>query len=75
MIFNIQLSMVTASHSFSREDQHRALCMCYSKHLKKKRGEGIPKGMGTQHGSLDTWSQQVQPKMELGIPSAAHGGE
>lgn len=49
--------------------------MCYSKHLKKKRGEGIPKGMRTQHESLDTWSQQVQPKMELGIPSAAHGGE
>lgn len=45
MIFNIQLSMVTASHSFSREDQHRALCMCYSKHLEKKR-RGDPKRHG-----------------------------
>lgn len=48
---------------------------CATANTSKKRGEGIPKGMGTQRESLDTWSQQVQPKMELGIPSAACRGE
>lgn len=46
MVFDIHLSMVTASHSFSGEDQHRALCMCYSKHLEKKEERGSQKAWG-----------------------------